>query len=119
MFGLIRTTRSVLLLMKKQMSGTIVNLSSGLRRFDIAARSAYASSKFAVEGLSESISFELEPFELEPFGIRIIMVEPGVIKTNFIKSVVLAKKSNDRNSPYIQLIKSIERRIENLVKNAT
>jgi hypothetical protein len=47
-------------------------------------------------------------YELEPFGIRTIIIEPGVIKTNFIKSSVLAKKSKDPNSPYLQLIKGMK-----------
>jgi len=112
-FGLIRTTQAVLPIMRKQMSGIIVNISSGLGRFGIATCSAYASTKFAIEGLSESMSYELEPF-----GIRTIIIEPGVIKTNFIKSTVLAKKSKDPNSPYIQLIKGMKSGMENLVKNA-
>ena len=113
-FGLIRTTQSVLPIMRKQNSGIIVNISSGLGRFGIAACSAYASTKFAIEGLSESMSYELEPF-----GIRTIIIEPGVIKTNFIKSSVVAKKSMDPNSPYIKLIKEMESGMENLVKDAT
>lgn len=95
------------------MSGIIVNIISGLGRFGIATCSAYASTKFTIEGLSESMSYELEPF-----GIRTIIIEPGVIKTNFIKSSVLAKKSKDPNSPYIQLIKGMKSGMENLVKNA-
>jgi len=112
-FGLIRTTQAVLPIMRKQMSGIIVNIISGLGRFGIATCSAYASTKFAIEGLSESMSYELEPF-----GIRTIIIEPGVIKTNFIKSSVLAKKSKDPNSAYIQLIKGMKSGMENLVKNA-
>ena len=86
-FGLIRTTQEVIPIMRKQNSGIIINISSGLGRFGIGTSSAYVSSKFAVEGLSESMSYELEPF-----GIRTILVEPGVIKTNFINSALIAKK---------------------------
>ena len=99
--------------MRKQKSGTIVNISSGLGRFGIAASSAYASSKFAVEGISESMSYELEPF-----GIRTILIEPGLIKTNFFKSAVLAKRSQEPNSPYIQLMKGMESGMDKLLKNA-
>jgi NAD(P)-dependent dehydrogenase (short-subunit alcohol dehydrogenase family) len=99
--------------MRKQNSGTIVNISSGLGRFGIAASSAYVSSKFAVEGLSESMSYELEPF-----GIRTIIIEPGVIKTNFFNSAVLAKKSEDPKSPYTQLIKGMEGGMAKLIENA-
>lgn len=110
-FGLIRTTQTVLPIMRKQNSGTIVNISSGLGRFGIAASSAYVSSKFAVEGLSESMSYELEPF-----GIRTILIEPGVIKT-IIRSAVLAKKSQDPNSPYIQLMNGMESGMDKLLEN--
>ena len=55
-FGLIRTTQAVLPIMRKQKSGTIVNISSGAGRFGFPSGSAYASTKFAVEGLSEKIS---------------------------------------------------------------
>ncbi len=112
MFGLIRTTQDLLPIMRKQNSGTIVNISSGLGRFGIAASSAYVSSKFAVEGSSESMSYELEPF-----GIRTILTEPGVIKTSFIQSAVLAKKSQDPKSPYIQLMNGMESGVDKLVEN--
>src|ERR687890_1112867 len=112
-FGLVRTTQAVLPIMRKLNSGTIVNISSGLGRFGIATTSAYVSSKFAVEGLSESMSYELEPF-----GIRTIIVEPGVIKTNFYNSAALAKKSQDPKSPYIQLIKGMEGGMAKLIENA-
>ena len=65
-------------MMRKQKSGLIVNISSGIGRFGIPTTSAYVSTKFAIEGLSESMSYELEPF-----GIKTIIIEPGVIKTNF------------------------------------
>ncbi|MDQ6722934.1 MAG: SDR family NAD(P)-dependent oxidoreductase [Thermoproteota archaeon] len=62
-FGLIRTTQCVLPIMRKQHSGLIVNISSGVGRFGIPILSGYVSSKFAVEGLSESISYELDLLE--------------------------------------------------------
>ena len=92
-FGLIRTTQAVLPIMRRQKSGIIVNISSGAGRFGFPGGSAYVSTKFAVEGLSESMSYELEPF-----GIKVVIVEPGVIRTNFV--TVVAKKSQDPNSPY-------------------
>jgi NADP-dependent 3-hydroxy acid dehydrogenase YdfG len=51
-FGLIRTTQAVLPIMRRQKSGIIVNISSGAGRFGFPGGSAYASTKFAVEGLS-------------------------------------------------------------------
>lgn len=81
-FGTIRTIKSVLPIMRKQQKGIIVNISSIAGVVGIPAETIYASSKFAVEGLSESLSCELEEF-----GIKIILIEPGVIKTNFVSNI--------------------------------
>jgi NAD(P)-dependent dehydrogenase (short-subunit alcohol dehydrogenase family) len=113
-FGLIRTTQAVLPIMRRQKSGTIVNISSGAGRFGFPSGSAYVSTKFAVEGLSESISYELEPF-----GIKVVIVEPGVIRTNFGNGLVVAKKSQDPNSPYSQMMKKIANSFEELMKNSS
>ena len=113
-FGLIRTTQAVLPIMRKQKSGTIVNISSGAGRFGFPGGSAYVSTKFAVEGLSESMSYELEPF-----GIKVIIVEPGVIRTNFGDGLVIAKKSQDPNSPYSQLMRKMATSFEEMMKNAS
>jgi len=111
-FGLIRATQAVLPIMRKQGFGIIINISSGLGRFGIATSSAYASSKFAIEGLTESISYELEPF-----GIRTILVEPGIIKTNFIKAAVVGQKSTDPNSPYLQFMNNMEDGMKKLIES--
>src|SRR5919198_1086913 len=107
-FGLIRTTQAVLPIMRRQKSGIIVNISSGAGRFGFPGGSAYVSTKFAVEGLSESMSYELEPF-----GIKVVIVEPGVIRTNFV--TVAAKKSQDQNSPYSQMMQKIATSFEGMM----
>jgi NAD(P)-dependent dehydrogenase (short-subunit alcohol dehydrogenase family) len=111
-FGLIRTTQAVLPTMRRQKFGTIVNISSAAGRFGYPGGSAYVSTKFAVEGLSESMSYELEPF-----GIKVVIVEPGVIRTNFV--TVVAKKSQDPNSPYSQIMQKMATVIENMMKNSS
>jgi len=113
-FGLIRTTQAVLPIMRKQKSGTIVNISSGAGRFGYPGQSAYISTKFAVEGLSESISYELEPF-----GIRVVLVEPGVIRTNIVNAMVVANKSQDPNSPYLQKTQRMAKVLENMMENGS
>jgi NAD(P)-dependent dehydrogenase (short-subunit alcohol dehydrogenase family) len=67
--------------------------------------SAYVSSKFALEGLSESISYELEQF-----GIKVILIEPGITKTNFGNNFKLGKRvarnyvrHSSPNSPYTEM----------------
>ena len=113
-FGLIRTTQAVLPIMRKQKSGTIVNISSGAGRFGYPTGSAYVSTKFAVEGLSESMAYELEPF-----GIKVILVEPGVIKTNIANGMVIAKKSQNSNSPYSQIMQKMSTSFEHMLENAS
>ena len=113
-FGLIRVTQALLPTMRRQKSGTIVNISSGAGRFGFPGGSAYVSTKFAIEGLSESMSYELEPF-----GIKVVIVEPGVIRTNFGNGLVVAKKSQDPNSPYSMMMKKIANAFEQMTKNAS
>jgi NAD(P)-dependent dehydrogenase (short-subunit alcohol dehydrogenase family) len=114
LFGLIRTTQAVLPIMRRQKSGTIINISSGVGRFGLPGSSAYVSTKFAVEGLSESMSYELEPF-----GIKVVLVEPGVIKTNFVDGMVIARKSQDPKSPYSQIIQKMVTGLEEMMKNGS
>jgi len=100
-FGAIRVTQAVLPIMRKQRHGTIVNISSIAGRIGFPLTSAYVSSKFALEGLSESMAYEIDQF-----GITVILIEPGVIKTNFDHNLKLGKKvstTNDRNSPYADI----------------
>jgi NAD(P)-dependent dehydrogenase (short-subunit alcohol dehydrogenase family) len=115
-FGVIRLTKQVLPIMRKQKSGTIVNVSSGAGRIGFPGMSAYVSSKFALEGLSESMSYELEPF-----GIRVVIIEPGVIRTNFKKNSVMSKKSLDNSSisPYSSIIQKMDASISSIIEHAT
>ena len=87
-FSIIRLIQEVAPTMRKQGSGKIVNVSSVVGRIGFPASPAYISSKFALEGLSESLRFEFAPF-----GIDVIIIEPGVIKTDFMKNMKMAKKS--------------------------
>ena len=115
-FGVIRLTQQVLPIMRKQKLGVIVNVSSGAGRIGFPGMSAYVSSKFALEGLSESMSYELEPF-----GIKIVIIEPGVIRTNFKKNAVMSKKSLDDSyiSPYSSIIQKMDASITSIIEHAT
>ncbi len=77
-FGLIEVTRAVLPGMRARRSGVIVNVSSIGGRVTFPYCTLYHATKFAVEGLTESLQYELNPF-----GIRLKIVEPGGYKTNF------------------------------------
>jgi len=110
LFGVIRTTQAILPIMRKQEFGIIVNMSSGAGRLGYPGGSVYVSTKFAVEGLSESMAYELEPF-----GIKVILVEPGVIRTNFANAMVVAKKSQDPNSPYSQIMQKMATSFQHVI----
>ena len=100
--GAIRVTQGVLPIMRNQRCGTIVNISSIAGRIGFPLTSAYVSSKFALEGLSESIAYETEQFR-----IKVILIEPGVIKTNFDNNLKMGKRvaATDPNSPYAEITK--------------
>jgi NAD(P)-dependent dehydrogenase (short-subunit alcohol dehydrogenase family) len=113
-FGVVRVTQQVLPVMRKQNSGTIVNVSSIGGRMSFPALSAYHSTKFALEGLSESISYELEPF-----GIRVVIIEPGAIRTNIMSSSIIAKNALDPKSPYFSLMQKLENNFKSMMENAS
>jgi NAD(P)-dependent dehydrogenase (short-subunit alcohol dehydrogenase family) len=77
-FGLLRVTRAVLPVMRRQDSGQVVNLSSMGGLMAGEGSGIYASTKFAVEGISEALHAEVAPL-----GIRVIVIEPGPFRTDF------------------------------------
>jgi len=111
-FGAIRVIKEVIPIMRKQRSGTIVNVSSVAGRIGFPMGSAYVSSKFALEGLSESMSYELKQF-----GIKIVLIEPGVINTNF--AFATPKKALEANSSYSQLMNKMEENLFSTIANGT
>jgi NAD(P)-dependent dehydrogenase (short-subunit alcohol dehydrogenase family) len=79
-FGLIGVTQQILPVMRAAREGLILNVSSIVGRLALPYASSYVATKFAVEGFSESMRYELEPF-----GIRVKLIEPGSISTEFGK----------------------------------
>jgi NAD(P)-dependent dehydrogenase (short-subunit alcohol dehydrogenase family) len=75
-FGAVRCTKKVIKPMREAGRGCIVNVTSVAGRVVAAMQSAYTASKFALEGWSESLAEELIPF-----GVRVAIVEPGVVFT--------------------------------------
>ena len=100
-FSVIRIIQKIAPVMRKQGSGDIVNISSIAGRIGFPVSTAYISSKFALEGLSESLRFELGPF-----GVNVIIIEPGVIKTNFFDSMKIAKRANE-NDTYKEITEKV------------
>ena len=113
-FGVIRVIQAVLPTMRRQRRGTIVNISSSAGRIGLPLNSAYVSSKFALEGLSESMAYELEQF-----GIRVVLIEPGFIRTNLINSSTSAKKALDPKSPYFSLMQKVENHFKSRMENVS
>ena len=111
-FGVIRLMQLVIPIMRRQKSGRIVNITSVGGRISLPVLSAYNSTKFALEGLTESISYELEPF-----GIRVIIIEPGVIKTNIMNSSIFAKKAQDPKSLYFPVVQKMENNFNSMMEN--
>ncbi len=81
--GTIFTTKEVLEHFRENKSGIIVNLSSIAGRVTFPFQSIYHTSKWAIEGFSESLFYELKPL-----GIKVKVVEPGMVRTNIYNSVL-------------------------------
>ncbi|EAU32766.1 hypothetical protein ATEG_07382 [Aspergillus terreus NIH2624] len=82
-FGPLRLIRALLPSMRTRGGGTIVNVSSIAGQDGLPSCGLYAASKFALEGLSESLARELAPF-----NISVLVVEPGAFRTNFLTAAV-------------------------------
>ncbi|TLX90837.1 MAG: SDR family oxidoreductase [Thaumarchaeota archaeon] len=111
-FGAIRLIKTIVPIMRKQGNGIIVNISSMVGRFAVPLNAAYVSSKFALEGFSESISYELEEF-----GIKVILVEPGVVRTDFFQNLKI--KGTDSKSLYHQLMEKRISLLKIAMENST
>ncbi len=111
-FSIVRIIQEVAPIMRKQGSGTIVNISSVVGRMGLPGSSAYISTKFALEGLTECLRYELGQF-----GIKITLIEPGVIKTNFFSSM---KKVEPKSDPrYKELTEKILSGLKMMVEMGT
>ena len=89
-FSIVRIIQEVSPIMRNQNSGIIVNISSVVGRIGLPGSPAYISTKFALEGLSECLRYELGQF-----GIKTTLIEPGVIKTNFFNSMKVPESKID------------------------
>ncbi len=112
-FSIIRLIQQVAPIMRKQGSGTIVNISSVAGRIGFPGTPAYISSKFALEGLSESLRYEMSPF-----GINTIIIEPGVIKTNFLNAMRMPSAPKP-DSPYKDITNKVVGGIKMMMEMGT
>lgn len=97
-FGLIEMTQQVIPIMRKQKSGRIINVSSVLGFISMPFRGAYAASKYAVEGVCDTLRLELKAS-----GIEVICIEPGPIVSRFRQNSIAATQNIDKEKSVFKL----------------
>jgi NAD(P)-dependent dehydrogenase (short-subunit alcohol dehydrogenase family) len=102
-FGLVRMCQLVLPGMRRQGYGRIVNLSSMGGRLTLPGAGFYHASKYAVEAVSDALRFEVEGF-----GIKVSIIEPGLIRTGFAEAAVGSMDGQD-DSPYAGFDEAVAR----------
>lgn len=99
-FGLLKTTREVLPYMREAKSGVIINISSFLGKIGLPLLAHYNASKYAVEGIVDSLRFETLPY-----NVRVHSIQSGLFGTNFVKEGLVANaKTTSEDSPYKELV---------------
>ena len=101
-FGLLNVTRAFLPKMRERRNGRVINVSSVGGRITLPYFGVYNSTKYAVESLSEALRYELRPF-----GIDVVLIEPGVIRTNF-ESTAVSGLSQFGSTPYKVAVEKYE-----------
>lgn len=110
-FGVQNVIRAVLPFMREQRKGKIINISSISGLYALPGFSAYNASKWAVEGFSESLYYELKPF-----GINVCLVEPGSYKTEiFYKNRHYAQNYNNPKSPYYHYGQYFKNKVDEMI----
>jgi NAD(P)-dependent dehydrogenase (short-subunit alcohol dehydrogenase family) len=103
LFGVARVNRAVLPAMRRQRSGLLIQVSSGIGRAVVPGFAAYAASKFALEGLADACRFELSAF-----GIDSVLIEPGIHRTPILERFI-APADQNRAAEYGSTAEAIER----------
>jgi short-subunit dehydrogenase len=102
-FGLLRVTKAVIPMMREKNSGVIINISSFLGKIGLPLLTMYNSSKYAVEGITDSLRYELKDF-----GIRVHSVMPGFFDTEFARSNLATNlETFDQSSPYADMVSNL------------
>ena len=102
-FGTLRVCKAVIPRMRENKSGVIINISSFLGKIGLPLLTLYNSSKYAVEGITDSLRYELKDF-----NIRVHSVLPGFFDTKFARdNLVTNSKTFDENSPYKNLVSNL------------
>ncbi len=101
-FGLVRLTQLVLPKMREQGRGKIVNLSSMGGKLTFPGGGFYHATKHAIESISDALRFEVRGF-----GIDVILIEPGIIRTQFDKTAVGGLPGQSPDSPYVGFMRRV------------
>jgi len=102
-FGLLRVCKAVIPKMREQNSGIIINISSFLGKIGLPLFTFYNASKYAVEGITDSLRYELDNF-----NIRVHSIMPGFFATNFAKdNLVVNGMTFNKKSPYRRLVSTL------------
>ncbi len=109
-FGLVRMSQLVLPAMREQRDGRIVNISSMGGKIVFPGGGAYHGTKFAVEAFSDAMRFEVAGF-----GVKVVIVEPGLITTNFDQAAVASMDLHD-TGPYAEFNRTVASATEDVYK---
>ena len=102
-FGVMRVCKAVIPKMRQQEDGVIINISSFLGKIGLPLLTFYNASKYAVEGITDSLRYELKDF-----NIRVHSIMPGFFATNFAKeNLVTNEETFAENSPYKTLVSKL------------
>ena len=111
-FGAVALTKAVLPAMRRQKSGHIIQVSSIVGLNGAITISAYAASKHALEGWSETLRLEVNAL-----GIKVVLVEPGAFATDiWTRSAVMGKEATRPTSPNLQRSLTVRERITKIPK---
>ncbi len=102
-FGLLRVTKHAIPLMREGGGGVIVNISSFLGKIGLPLLTMYNATKYAVEGITDSLRYELRDF-----GIRVHSIMPGFFDTQFARrNLVINRATFDEESPYAAMVANL------------
>jgi len=112
-FGTLRVTQAIIPKMRAKNSGIIINISSFLGKIGLPLLTLYNASKYAVEGITDSLRYELAPF-----NIRVHSIMPGFFETNFAKdNLIINEKTMQENSPYAKTVSTLAPTIIEQINN--
>jgi NADP-dependent 3-hydroxy acid dehydrogenase YdfG len=112
-FGVLRMCKAVIPIMRENQDGIIINISSFLGKIGLPLLTLYNSSKYAVEGITDSLRYELKDF-----NIRVHSIMPGFFDTQFARdNLVTNLETFDKNSPYAKMVSNLAPTIVEQINN--